>query len=67
MAKQTMWPAPSSGGGVLSKVVNTLILVSLAMLVVKYPTDAARWVTATLRVLWGVVGGIVTFLRQIHG
>ena len=56
-----------TGSGVLSKVIKTLLVVALVVLVVKYPSDAAHWVTAALKLLWSAVEGIVSFLRQVHG
>lgn len=65
MAKNA-FPMPG-GSGVLSKVLKALTAIALVVLVVKYPSDAAHWASAGMRLLWSVVEGIVTFLRQVHG
>jgi len=64
MAKNTMFPT-KSGGGVLSKVIGTLIVVAALMLVVKHPTDAAAWVHAAGQMAGSVIDGLSILLGQL--
>jgi hypothetical protein len=65
MAKNML---PMAGGsGPVSKLVGVLVLISVAVLVVKYPQDAAHIVTGAAGLLGNIIGGIVTFLRQLRG
>jgi hypothetical protein len=50
-------------GGLLPKLIGTLLLIAVIVLVVKYPADAARWV----RGLGTVIDALVTFLREVFG
>lgn len=62
MAKNA-FPGMKTGGGVMSKVVGTLVLIAVLVTVVKYPADAASWV----RGLGTVIDGLVTFIRALFG
>jgi hypothetical protein len=62
MAKNP-YPVMNTGGGLLSKLLGTLVTIAVVVLVIKYPSDAARWV----RGLGTVIDGLVTFLRALFG
>lgn len=62
MAKSP-YPMMKSGGGLLSKVVGTLVLIAVLVVIIKYPADAARWV----RGLGTVIDGLVSFIRALFG
>jgi hypothetical protein len=54
-----------SGGGLMSKLVGLLIGLAVLMLVIKYPGDAAGWVTGAAHLLTNIVTGLVAFFRQL--
>jgi F0F1-type ATP synthase membrane subunit a len=58
-------PVMPTGRGVLSKVVTVMVVLALLMLVVKYPSDAAHFLTGTMRLASNIIGGLVTFFRQV--
>lgn len=62
MARNTI-PGIQTGGGIMSKVVGTLVLIAVVVVVVKYPADAASWV----RGLGTVIDGLVSFIRALLG
>ncbi|TVT50719.1 hypothetical protein FNH05_15240 [Amycolatopsis rhizosphaerae] len=62
MAKNP-YPVMNTGGGLLPKVIGTLVLIAVLTLVIKYPADAAHWV----RGLGHVIDGLVAFLRALFG
>lgn len=57
----------TTGGGVLRKVVGTLVALAVLALVVGHPADAATWTTSVVHLLGRVIGGISTFLRDAIG
>lgn len=61
MAKNP-YPVMNSGG-VLPKVIGTLVVIAVLVLVIKYPADAARWV----RGLGTAIDGLVSFFRTLFG
>lgn len=50
-------------GGLLPRVIGTLVVIAVVVLVIKYPADAARWV----RGVGTVIDGLVDFLRALFG
>jgi hypothetical protein len=54
-----------AGRGVFSKIVTAFVVVALLMLVVKYPSDAAHFATGTFHLANNILGGLVTFFRQV--
>ncbi|HKS48771.1 MAG TPA: hypothetical protein VJT49_27415 [Amycolatopsis sp.] len=62
MAKNP-YPMMNGGGGLMSKVIGTLVLIAILVLVIKYPADAARWVHG----LGSVIDGVVNFFRALFG
>ncbi|WAL65953.1 hypothetical protein ORV05_34735 [Amycolatopsis cynarae] len=62
MAKNP-YPVMNTGGGLLPKLLGLLTLIAVVVLVIKYPTDAARWV----RGLGTVIDGLVAFFRALFG
>lgn len=66
MAKNT-FPGLKTGGGVLSKVVSTLIAVAVLTVVVKHPTEAAGLVTGVAHAASSAIDGLSTFLQHLIG
>ena len=64
MAKNTI-PGFKTGGGVLSKLIGTAIVIALVVLVVKYPGDAAIWAKTLVGVISDSIDGLVTFFRSL--
>jgi hypothetical protein len=54
-----------SGGGLLTKLITIIVGLAVAMLVVKYPSDAAGFVTSTWHLLSNIVTGLVAFFRHL--
>lgn len=65
MARQ-QFPMMNTGGGILSKLVGTVITLAFLAFVIKHPAEAAHWLTSTLGALGNVVDGLATFLTQVH-
>lgn len=63
MAKNS-FPVMSPGRSITSKAVTALVMVALAVIVVRYPTDAAHFVASLLHLAGNVISGFVTFMRQ---
>jgi hypothetical protein len=64
MAKNA-FPGTKSSGGLLKKVVGTVVVLALLTLVVKHPSDAATWTKALFGLAGEVIDGIVTFFQQV--
>jgi hypothetical protein len=60
MAKNAI-PGFKTGGGALSKVVGTAIVLAVLVIVVKHPSDAADFV----KTVFGWIDQIATFLREL--
>ncbi|TDQ04805.1 hypothetical protein [Labedaea rhizosphaerae] len=60
MAKNAI-PGFKTGGGVLSKVVGTAVVLAVLVIVVKHPSDAADFV----KTVFGWIDQIATFLREL--
>jgi hypothetical protein len=54
-----------AGSGILSKLIGILIGLAVVMLIIKYPGDAAGWVTGGAHLLTNIVSGLVAFFRQL--
>jgi hypothetical protein len=54
-----------TGNGLVSKLIGVIVTVALLMLVVKYPGDAAGWVTGAVHLLGNIISGLVAFFRQL--
>lgn len=54
-----------TGSGIMSKLIGILIGLAVLMLVIKYPGDAASWVTGAAHLLTNIVSGLVAFFRQL--
>lgn len=64
MAKQ-MFPQLKSGGGLLRKLVVLAVLITVVVLVARYPTDAAAWARSAGHAIGAFVDGLVTFVRSL--
>ncbi len=60
MARNSI-PGINAGGGVMSKVVNTAVVLAILVIVVKHPSDAADFV----KTVFGWIDQIATFLREL--
>ncbi|MEB3368071.1 hypothetical protein [Saccharopolyspora mangrovi] len=65
MAKQQMPVMPKAGGGLLGKLVGTLVVLALLVLVVKHPAAAATMVQGLFGLLGGAVEGLVAFFTLL--
>jgi hypothetical protein len=67
MGKQT-YPMPGGGsGGVLSKLIGTLVTLAVLTLVVKDPVGAAHLASQLVGFLGTAVQGLATFLQNVLG
>lgn len=55
----------NNGGGTVRKLVGIAAAIAIAVIVVKYPNDAADMVTWLVGVGTDIVNGLVTFIRQV--
>ena len=60
MAKNSI-PGLKTGGGAMSKVVTTAVVLAILMIVVKHPSDAADFV----KTVFGWIDQIATFLKEL--
>jgi hypothetical protein len=65
MAKNT-YPTMKTGG-MLGKLIWTLVLIALFMLVIKNPDEAAGWASGLFSLASEAVNGIAAFLRGLFG
>lgn len=54
-----------SGSGVGSKLIGLVIVSAVVVLIIKYPGDAAGWVTGAAHLFTNVVSGLVAFFRAL--
>lgn len=54
-----------TGNGPAAKIITALVGLALLMLVIRYPSDAAHWVTGGVHLLTNIVTGLVAFFRQL--
>jgi hypothetical protein len=66
MAKNS-FPMMKSGGGIMSKLISIGVVIALVTLIVKYPSDAASWLTNGLHGAGSVIEGFVNFARAVFG
>lgn len=64
---RNQFPMMRSGGGIVSKLVGLGVLAAVLTLIVKYPGDAAGWLSGGLDAAGDVIDGIVNFLRVAFG
>ncbi|EHR48930.1 hypothetical protein SacmaDRAFT_0630 [Saccharomonospora marina XMU15] len=55
----------NNGGGTVRKLVGIAAALAVAVIVVKYPNDAADMVTWLVGAGTDIVNGLVTFIRQV--
>lgn len=63
MAKNMLPMKP--GGGIMAKLITVVIGLALIMLLVKYPSDVASWVTGAGHILASLADGLVSFFRAL--
>jgi hypothetical protein len=66
MAKNVI-PGVTTGGGMLSKVIGTAVVLAVLVIVVKHPTDAASFAKALVGGVGAVIDGLVSFFRSLMG
>lgn len=66
MAKNVI-PGMKTGGGILSKLIGTAIVLALLVFVVKYPNEAADAATALFDGLGALVDGLAGVIRALVG
>lgn len=54
-----------SGSSVLSKLISLAIVSAVVVLIIKYPSDAAGWVTGGAHLFTNIVNGLVAFFRAL--
>lgn len=60
-------PGLKTGGGVMSKVISTAVVLAILVIVVKHPTDAATFTKAIFSGVGAVIDGLVSFFRTLMG
>ena len=60
----TQMPVPSDSG-LLRKVVGAAVAVTIVVIVVKHPADAASAATSAAGFVGGVIDGLWSFVRQL--
>jgi len=60
-------PGLKTGGGILSKMIGTVVVLAILVIVVKHPGDAANFVKTVFGGLGAVVDGVVGFFRALIG
>lgn len=66
MARNSMLPM-KTGSGLLGKIIGGLIALAVLSMVIKYPTEAASWVTSLFHWAGSAIDGISTFLAHVVG
>ncbi len=66
MAKNVI-PGVKTGGGVLSKVIGTAVVLAILVMVVRHPTDAASFAKTLFSGLGAFIDGLVSFFRTLIG
>lgn len=66
MAKKSQIPM-TSGGGVVSKLVGTAVIIAVVAFIVKHPVEAAHDTSVGFSALGDVVYSLMTFLQQLSG
>lgn len=60
-------PGLKTGGGIMSKLIGTAVVVAFLVIVVKHPTEAAGFAKALFSGAGTVIDGFVSFLRSLMG
>jgi hypothetical protein len=60
-------PGMKTGGGMMSKVIGTAVVLAILVIVVKHPSDAANFAKTVFSGLGAVIDGLVSFLRSLMG
>lgn len=60
-------PGVRTGGGILSKVIGTAVVLAILVIVVKHPADAANFTKTVFSGLGAVIDGLVSFFRSMMG
>lgn len=60
-------PGMKTGGGIMSKLIGTAVLVAILVIVVKHPSEAAGFAKALFSGAEAVIDGFVNFLRSLMG
>jgi len=60
-------PGLRTGGGIMSKVIGTAVVLAILVIVVKHPADAASFAKTIFGVLGAIIDGLVSFFRSLMG
>ncbi len=60
-------PGLKTGGGILSKLIGTVVVLAILVMVVKHPNDAANFAKTLFGGLEAVIDGVVGFFRALIG
>ena len=60
-------PGVKTGGGILSKLIGTVVVLAILVLVVKHPTDAASFAKTMFSGFGALIDGFVSFFRSLMG
>jgi hypothetical protein len=60
-------PGVKTGGGVLSKVIGTAVVLAILVMVVKHPADSAAFARTLFSGAGAVIDGLVSFFRSLTG
>jgi hypothetical protein len=60
-------PGLKTGGGLMSKVIGTAVVLAILVMVVRHPTDAASFAKSIFSVLGAIIDGLVSFFRSLAG
>jgi hypothetical protein len=58
-------PGLKTGGGILPKMIGTVVVITILVIVVKHPSDAAHFVKTVFSGLGAVIDGVVSFFRAL--
>lgn len=64
MAKNS-FPVMKSGGGLLAKLIGTLITLGVLVLIVKHPADAAHLLNNAFSALGNAADSVANFIQQL--
>lgn len=60
-------PGVATGGGILSKIIGTAIVLAILVMVVKHPADAASFAKTVFSGFGAVIDGLASFFRSLTG
>jgi hypothetical protein len=64
---RNVFPGMKTGGGILSKVIGTAIVMAIIVMVIKHPADSASFAKELFGGAGAVIDGFVSFFRSLTG